>query len=377
MLKQPFFASSILYALLICLTSCSHNKNSETDNCIKLGSAHVSVKLIDTDNSKPWPDSLIIEVGRPAFLADSDNPMPVTRRLDYDGNIWQGDIPMELLRTNAGAIIISHSSGRIIYTVGLGLDQQHPADVELWRDNDSIISGRCKGGNGMFITDQHYGNIISDFIAMGPIAPKEAYQASPKEYLHHEMDSILPLRMNEAIGTFHPDPEIKKMLENNMKRIYFSGRIMHFADDAKWFHNIELSNPDPPMEYYSEYLKTIDYSTLLLEDSDMGLLTFLQHILNNLPVRFPPIGETDIPQWQHKVNQIIKPAIPQTTTTLLNLLTAASYITQIEQAHIPLSEKQKNIILAYFTDDLGKIIINRNTSIFNQDSNLKNTNLQY
>lgn len=66
-------------------------------------------------------------------------------------------------------------------------------------------------------------------------------------------------------------------------------------------------------------------------------------------------------QWQQAVDAKLAPAMKERPQLLLDLLSAMSYVLQID-AGTPLTDTQIKNIQAGYTDDTGRIVLARNQS---------------
>lgn len=89
---------------------------------------------------------------------------------------------------------------------------------------------------------------------------------------------------------------------------------------------------------------------------------FLGSILKYPDGGLKDIGETPVAQWQEYAYKKLAPAMQERQKLLLDLLSGMSYANQLDNG-TPLTETQIKNIKEGYTDDIGKIILNRNEKL--------------
>ena len=348
-----------LYLIVLCslLFSCSRQV---AESRAQLGDAEVTVRLHPVEGSKKWPESLEVFVVRPSFLEDVEEADQDFIGLKYDGKEWTGTIPMELNRTNRCGVILKDSSENFFEGFIVGISQDSPSVIDIFQKGNRLDSIAVTGGTG-WCANMDYLNIYGRFIENYKMVPKQQYSRW-EDYIACELDSVFPIRAESSLGDYPLAPEHREWIVNGFRTIYFAGRISYYKDDAKNIYNLDVK--DPPVEFYREFLKQMDFSPELLDNYAANwLFKFLTTFFNRMPLDLGQIGDTDIQLWQAQAADKVGKVVPEVTPTLLDLLTATSYLMQIKEG-IPLTHVQKENINRHFTnDDLGKLILKRNESL--------------
>ena len=102
----------------------------------------------------------------------------------------------------------------------------------------------------------------------------------------------------------------------------------------------------------------------------MGPRSMLYALLRFPGGGFDKIGDTTVKKWQETARAKLKPALPDPTPLLLDLLSGMAYIAQIEEHGQPLSPVQiANINNGYPNNDLDKIILASNDKLLKKLGN--------
>lgn len=348
----------ITAVVLFCLQACKDRSN---ENRYQIGAAQVSVTLVDGEES--WPDSVVVLVFHPALFSSEENCIDFTP-LRFEGGKWCGEIPFEVLRSHGAGVVVLQNGDTFLTGVMCCLDQENPSDIKIKREKDGRFLWSAADKDDYTATPNEVASYLIHFETADMKASEEAYQTW-QSYISEEIDSILPARLEVAFENIDVDPELKRIVTEQLKQFYFKGRITWYVKDAKRF--LELDVSEPPVEMYKEYLDRLDFSTDVVIDETIPELTmFYQQLLTRLPIGIPPIGESGVAEWQSAALPGLRKVISSPTQVFLDKLSAVAYITQIEEQNRPLSQQQIDNINAYYKDDLGKIILNRNQKIIDQ-----------
>lgn len=354
---------AISAVVLLCLYAC---KDRDRENRYQIGTAQVSVTLVDGEEA--WPDSVIVNAFYPTLFNMEQNNIEFVP-LHFDGVKWSGDVPLELLRSHGGGVVVYQPDETFLTGIMCGLDQDQPTEIKLKREKDNRFFWSSGGEDDYKTIPDNPGACYINFITANMIASDKAYETW-ESYIKEEVDSICPKRLEVAFENTDIDPELRRILTEQLKQYYFKGRITWYVKDAKRFADLDVS--EPPVEMYKIYLDNLDLSTdAVIDETVPELLIFYQQLLNRLPIGIPKIGETGVAEWQSAAMPGLKKVISNPTQVFLDRLSAVAYITQIEEQNTPLSQKQIENINAYYKDDLGKIILNRNQKIVEQLSKTK------
>ena len=348
----------IAAVVLFCLQAC---KDRSSENRYQIGAAQVSVTLVDGEEA--WPDSVVVLAYYPTLFNLEQNNIDFIP-LRFEGGKWCGEIPLEVLRSHGGGVVVLQPDDTYLTGVMCCFDQETPSDIKIKREKDGRFLWSATDKNDYISTPNQVASYFINFETAGIIASEEAYQTW-QSYISEEIDSILPARLEVAFGDTDIDPELKKIVTEQLKQFYFKGRITWYVKDLKRF--LELDVSEPPVEMYKEYLDRLDFSTDVVIDETMPeLIVFYQQLLTHLPIGIPQIGESAVAEWQSAALPGLRKVISNPTQVLLDKLSAVAYITQIEEQNRPLSQQQIDNINAYYKDDLGKIILNRNQKIIDK-----------
>lgn len=191
------------------------------------------------------------------------------------------------------------------------------------------------------------------------VAPDSLY-ADWHKVREYELEIILPgsfAAIEEEVGTI----EMPTWFINSLKMRFASLNYTPYTAIAE--RENAMSVQEPPLEAYC-WLDSLDYSAEMLKHLPyVGLKPFMSTL-----IRFPggglnPIGEMPTHQWEKYAAETLKPVITEPSSLLLNLLSAMSYILQIENEKKPLSNIQLSNLKHAYSDDLGKIVEQYNNQL--------------
>ncbi|MDE6304804.1 MAG: hypothetical protein K2M01_08295, partial [Paramuribaculum sp.] len=143
--------------------------------------------------------------------------------------------------------------------------------------------------------------------------------------------------------------------ENNLRNYIYAEYFLDYNKTReRWAPD---GNRDlPPLEYYS-FLNVIDYDSLLDFYPFVTPNQLTTKIIKNVPVGIEPIGDTPVAEWKAQTKEKLSKVMTNVPDRLLDLLSASSYFLQLDEAHTPLSDKQKKNIAEGYSNDLGKVIL--------------------
>ena len=350
--------------LFILATACQSQTTTSTQssepNAVKIGTASVEVKVSGGYDA----DKLTMSALWTALLDNasiSDNSMflsPAPVEFTRSGNTWSAKIPMELLHKNNVPLTISSVDGRQISRIYTGLDQNSPLKIELKIDNDGNITDHsATGGTGIIDWDGKYAEI--HYVWAATPEPTDDTYADCDKYIKWETQTRLPSFIEESLALVPnaTDAE-RRWIANEQTRRYITGRLMDYELTARDFGKCaDPATPGP--EYYRAFLNLLDYSPLLLDEMIPDLRGFTNKLISKLEIS--PIGDTPVDQWQEGVRAKLSTVMDSPTQTLLDLLTATSYLEQLQEEHRQFSPAQVENIKAFFTaDDMGRLLLSRN-----------------
>lgn len=339
------------YILLLAFIATACNPDSESvQNRIQLDECELTIRVlgseVDLDSIDIWIDTA------PIFINTFENE---TYRLIRKDSAFVGRIPTELKEEVVGLTIETNrsESGRllqlrqgennvydIIINSGLRPDWGDKPDFEglTFADWQKIISG----------SHPFFGSHDLN-------TPTEKY-ADWQEVRAYENDTLWP--RNLALANLPSD--LPNWVINSLRCRFASVVSLPYKKNAPQILNVD----EPPMESYT-FLDSISYSPddFLKKIPYTGLKGFLYALLRFPEGGFEPIGETPVDQWQEKANMKLSRAIHHPTRLLLDLLSAMSFVEQIDIKHQVLSERQIKNIKSGYTDGLKDIILNKNEKL--------------
>lgn len=252
-------------------------------------------------------------------------------------------------------------AGNQVLVYPIELDQTHPAQFYIKREKDGthIIQPMTKS---YFSFEDVFSmnNAIMEFEGCRRFASKEAYK-NWRLYIKEELDSVLPSRLNLALKDCKIREDLLPGFVNFLKMRYAAGRLFTYKHDADNLYRMEVD--DPPFEYYT-FLKDVDFSSDVLKQPINCLYSTLHDLLAIEALGIEPIGEAQVAEWESRAAKRIEPLIGEPNQFMLYMLSAISYIRQIETEK-PLTPTQIENINSYYNDDLGQLILDRNETMVN------------
>lgn len=326
---------------------------SVKDNRIEVGNADLSVAIKGA--SERQLESMAIWVNETPIFALTDEEE--TFRLERNGDIFSGSIPLELKEEIVGLLIEGEDSSfgtRVILRQGTPLILTVTVDKELHplslTSSDPETPTPLQwdfmaNALGRFLSSPYY------------IVPDSLYN-DWREVRKYETTSLWPKSLEYALEGETLPSFAQDWFINSLKCNFASLSSLPYVAKAKRMNNLEVEAP--PMESYS-FLDSIDYSpAFLMHDPSRSLRPFLYALLRFPDGGFDKIGDTPIAVWQQTARVKLAKAIKNPNQRLLDLLSAMSYLSQIEVERIPLSPIQIANLEEDYADDLGKIVISRN-----------------
>lgn len=364
---------SLLYAVII-LHGC-RNGNDIEQKYIKIGSASVTVKLVDGDMA--WPDSVSVYATEVTILNPEETYTDPFELNKVSDNEWSGEVPMEINTANTARFCVLNNDRSFELFFNGGLSQDTPLSLIVKRNGDNDYSIESEGGSGIndgigvvagFATsmpvciDWQFTDVSNNNrVSIGVYASK-----SWETYIKSELDTVLPARLNYAFADYNLPPDRANVLAEQMKRLYYKGRIVHYVDNAKRFADTDV--PEPPVEFYKAYIDSMSFTPEIMLDEcyDPTMLVFLKLLLHNKSINVPDIAENDIADWIAASREEVGKIVTNPSDMFMDLLSAAAYLHQVEADNKTLTNLQKQNINKYYTDDLGKIILRRNETVARQ-----------
>ena len=365
-----------LAIIILVITTFSCEK-SDT-KYVRIGTAQVSIQLIDGANQ--WPDSVYVAATGVTVL-NSYQKFRKPTALTRDGNTWRGEIPMELSHSDNARIQIKNAKEGIDIYFFAGGDQDKPLNISVTRNGKSDFSVSSSGGTGYIGAIKEESGGITDVKTLTTRKyhnrcwksniPDEIYRSrSWSKFINYQLKSIIPAIFDSTLCDSNIPQDKASAITEQLKRLYYIDYIIFYKEKAE--ASGEKRIPEPPVKYHAAYLKDINFSDEgLLDDCwNPTTIPFLVYLLRDSPLEIQPIGETDILTWIKRTKYEVGKVIDSPTPLLMTLLATTSYLLQIQDRRIPLTETQISNINRFYQDDLGKIILGRNEVIAKQVAKL-------
>lgn len=353
-------------ALYICLLlSIAIVANAaERDNAIRLGEASVRFRLTgaDTDSASVWVDT------EPIFNDMMDNE---THQLIREGDSFTGKIPLETKEAIVGLRFMTPD--RTIGTL-LTLRQDVPTDFTIKVDSAYNYIG-YESTDPDAMSPMEWSQLTKAFLSFmsytGCVAPDSTYRSwhSVRDF---ELNTQWPSGLKQALDEYPLPDDVGDWFINSLKCRFAAVDILPYVKKAERYNKLKVD--EPPMEAYT-YLDSIDCSPTLLKYLPLGgLKSFLYALLRFPGGGFGSIGDMPVAQWQADVRAKLRPAMSEPTQLLLDLLSAMSYVEQIDINGTPLTAVQIANIQNGYSDDLGKIILAKNEKLLSSLRKMSNLN---
>lgn len=334
----------LLVSFLICISAVA----SAADKIFNLGMAEVTLHVegVSTEGGHAFVETC------PVF-SGFDEAVSYPLELTSDGS-FKGMVPLEQADEFVG-VIFEKEAINIGFIAEVSQNEPTILTLQLTPEGifEAVETNRSNSLSPVELTQQLQG-------AWWAFFDYEKYRGVPKSLYadwlkvrEYELGEILPSSF-DAINHQMGSLDLPGWLTNSIKIRFASLRYIPYTASAERHHHISVA--EPPMEAYS-WLDSLDYSPEMLKHLPIvGIKPFLSTLL-----RFPggglnPIGEMTLDRWEKYAAATLKPAISQPSKLLLNLLSAMSYLLQIEKEGEPLSDVQLSNIESAYTDDLGKIV---------------------
>lgn len=350
-----------IYLFWMLLTSCASSNVLEPKNGISPGESELEIRVINSeipiDGIEVWASVAPIFCN----LNESEE-----YKLSLQGSVFVGRIPTELLNEVVGITIESPEgySGRLLQ---VRQENKNIYEVKI-SDDFSLDWGDDPDFEGLTAADwakiSESGQIF--FSSHDTETPLEKY-SDWKRVREYETDTLWSRNL-AATGLSQDFPQ---WIENSFRCRFASVVTLPYVQKFTDYSGIQVS--EPPMESHS-FLNTISYD----EDSFLkrlpytGLKSFLYALLRFPEGGFAPIGEQSVLDWENIAKRKLSRAISNPSQLLLDLLSAMSYVEQIDINNIPLSEKQIENVTHGYRNGLKDIILKKNNELTTSLSKIDN-----
>ena len=367
--------SLIISIICLLLQSCmSINASAETtaphDNAIQLGNAKLAVCVLVLGNRDDLTfdvDSFLDEINvfcstRSLFDSERDaNLIPLTMsRGEYC--VYHQEIPLECKEEVVGLRVCKGSEFQGGTECILHQDSINKFILYLSKDGRILNCDYPQGDikEWMDIAAVGYNSEMVDPSVFVP-RKKSLYDKSWQEVTDNMVNSLWPEFLKQSIETITLPSFAEDWVVNTLKKRFASSCILPYVRNADML--LGKSVTEPPMEAYY-FLDSINYSPDIFLKNEMNFpqAWFLGSILKYPDGGLNDIGETPVAQWQEYAYKKLAPAMKERPKLLLDLLSGMSYANQLDNG-TPLTETQIKNIKEGYTDDIGKIILNRNEKL--------------
>lgn len=357
---KSYLTISIVIAVL--LYACK--ESSSTTNSIKVGTADISITI-----TGDIPENVVGQIVATQLFERESQVYSV----EQNGNIFSCSVPTVTEKMNAVLMFYAATPPTPLAFGVVELSQSEPLEVIIDISGDSITSylSNANGMNSIGLTAdaETYSRMIPELemrFAYGPADEFKPYRVvSAKEYMSWETvksiyDSLYTAHYDFAVnGNTIPDVAAD-MLDNEFRMFFAANYYLNYHDRAS--REAKMNRiPEYPDEFYS-FLNEIDYSDILNHGPALSPLYFLQKVLSDLPVWIEPIGDTPLAEWKSDTRRRLSRIIKSPSPIFIELLSAVSYLQQINDNEVLTDTQIANINEGY-SSDLGKIILMSNSEI--------------
>lgn len=351
----------LVFTAFIIITSFILVWSNGNGNSIELGFANIEISIQGVTNEQIANIEMQATV-TPIFAGFNED---MSYSLLKEGYKFSGAVPVERLEEIGGILFRSDSSS---FGFPVVFRQTLPTKITL-RVDSNLKPVAVKSANPedpTMVEWQTTSKILKGFL-MSPyeVVPDSLY-TSWQKVIKFETDSLWPKTMDYALDGGQIPKKVQPWFENNLKCYFASYSILPYKPKAERFNNLTVDNP--PIEACA-FLDSIDYSATILKQHPIcELRPFLYNILRFADGGLKKIEDTPIDIWQKEICSHLSKVITKPSQLLLDLLTAMSYIEQIEEDGIALTEKQLRNIDSYFNNNLSQIIISSNKLLIEAQS---------
>ena len=335
---------------MVSLLSCVNN--SQDRNCINVGESELTIRVLDSDISLDSIEAWAFTA--PIFIETFENE---TYPLVLKDGCFTGMIPTEMKEEVIGVSFESSklSSGRMLQ-VRQGVNNIYEINIH---SNSGIDWGSKPDFEGLTHDDWQkiHQSSVALFGSHDEIVPKQKYD-DWHEVLKFENDTLWP----RNLAATELPAGLPEWVENSLRCRFASIVSIPYVKAAEKYYGIKVD--EPPMEYYT-FLDSIAFTedSFLKKTPYTGLRAILYALLRFPEGGFEPIGDMPVDKWQDIARQKLSRAISKPTGLLLDLLSAMSYVEQIDINQTPLTPRQVENVKKGYKDSLKDIILNKNNKL--------------
>ncbi|MCM1142045.1 MAG: hypothetical protein NC453_26035 [Muribaculum sp.] len=277
-----------------------------------------------------------------------------------------GDIETETPQT-IGILMLFDDTER--YAIGyVGLKQDDVLKIEVTFQDGKIVKIKKSNNNGVnatpFITsDKDEDTMLSSAAYIIASPGSWALPGRPTINSEHfsdtktateKLDSMRHYIMACALDARVIPPSLGKWFEFHLNNMVYGDYYLDYRNNSHIKGTL-------PKEFF-RFLNNIDYSQLLTHNPITGPNYLMRKMLSSPDLGLSPIGETPVADWQGTARDSIGRFVDDVPQLLLDLLSATSYVEQIND-NKPLTQKQIDNINSGYKDDLGKLVLKKNNSL--------------
>lgn len=341
-----------LLSIIFMTSLLSSSNNTQSHNCINVGESELTIRVLKSDISL---DSIEVWVyTAPIFINTFENE---TYPLILKDGCFTGKIPTEMKEEVIG---LSFNTAEKSYGRELQVRQGVNNIYEISIDpNFEIDWGEKPDFEGLTSDDwiKIHNSNTAIFSSHDLAIPKQKY-ADWRDVRNFEVDTLWP----RNLAATKLSPGLPVWVENSLRCRFAAMVSIPYTKAAENIYGMEVA--EPPMESYT-FLDSISYTedTFLKKSLYTGLKSFLYALLRFPEGGFEPIGDTPVDEWQDIARLKLSRAISNPTKLLLDLLSAMSYVEQIDIKQTPLTAQQIENVKAGYSDGLKDIILNKNSKL--------------
>ncbi|WP_300283662.1 TlpA disulfide reductase family protein [uncultured Alistipes sp.] len=232
------------------------------------------------------------------------------------------------------------------------------ASVEL----ECTASGEiCVPASGRYDLTENdrlrFSEAVERFFLFAPRSETPLWELSPEAFVAGEMERLKE-RTGGAIDTFGFSERARRWLTKEFRQLYLKGRLLTYREamELDWRSRAGSSyfgDSEPPV---LPVFRRSDFAFLRqFELNDPQNLygsywpEVLQYMLATDSLYIPPIREKDVAQWKKEVGARLSDLLGFDEGLFYDLLAVQSYVRQMEEEGLPLSDTQIERVRAYFS----------------------------
>lgn len=353
---------------------------AEAGNAIKLGTSKITVNIhatgsaetsaaASTDTDNMFPElKVVVETLSIFSLSEED---VLATKLERNGMTFTAEISVECLQQIGG--LRFYQDNDFIGGTQIMLSQERESVFECLISEDYKIEDlqypdfSTLDLNAWQVFGAIFHNGMQCDIPRNFMTSTDLYR-QPWQNMRAELaDKIWPEYLASALSGGKLSIALSKLsiampewVINNLKVCFAADAVLTQVRNA---HKAGIEMENPPVAAYS-FLDSINYApdVFLMNNMVLPVGVFFKNILLLPDSGINAIGDTPVDKWEKEVGKLLAPAINDCPKLLLDFLAGASYMMQLNEGK-PLTEAQLKNISKGFSNDIGKIVIDKNNSI--------------